>query len=423
MSFTPDLAKTIIAKNFRIELQRFNPGPLETTSELSSPADFRVSIYQFNISSKLRLILLTKIAEILVALMEVDYRVRIQIRECLENKYFGNQNQPFAANIAFQVAFCYQIGFGIKSDDNASRIWLEKSNKRSEDLEVEKEAVQHANWTSKSKFEFGGKFLKVNIMHEYRTWGLNQLEEARRECEREVGDMAQEFGELHFISLNLYATLGNLLDELGEFAKSKSLRMRIRDQIQKQSGVGSPYFIESIINVTNSHTKLGEWKEAQLLQEKVLKLAESTESLDVPSIKNHLASTYRSQGRWKEAEELEMQVMEMSLRVLGQEHPDTLISMASLASTYGNQGRWKEAEELEVKVIETFKKALGQEHPDTLTSMNNLALTYSSQGRWKEAEELEVQVIKMSSRVLGQEHPSTMTCMANLASTYRRQGR
>jgi hypothetical protein len=32
------------------------------------------------------------------------------------------------------------------------------------------------------------------------------------------------------------------------------------------------------------------------------------------------------------------------LRVLGDEHPNTLTSMANLASTYRNQGRWKEPE-------------------------------------------------------------------------------
>jgi Tetratricopeptide repeat len=50
--------------------------------------------------------------------------------------------------------------------------------------------------------------------------------------------------------------------------------------------------------------------------------------------------------------------------MLGEEHPDTLASMANLASTYRNQGRWKEAKELEVQVIETRKRVLGEEHPD-----------------------------------------------------------
>jgi hypothetical protein len=72
----------------------------------------------------------------------------------------------------------------------------------------------------------------------------------------------------------------------------------------------------------------------------------------------NLASTYWNQGRWKEAEELNIGVMKIRKRVLGEEHPHTLIIMANLASTYWNQGRWKEAEELEIRVMETNKRVL-----------------------------------------------------------------
>lgn len=75
-----------------------------------------------------------------------------------------------------------------------------------------------------------------------------------------------------------------------------------------------------------------------------------------------------------------------------------------------------------MQVIETRKRVLGEEHPSTLASMANLASTYRNQGRWKEAEELLVQVMETSSRVLGEEHLETLTTIANLASTYRNQG-
>jgi uncharacterized protein involved in tolerance to divalent cations len=50
-----------------------------------------------------------------------------------------------------------------------------------------------------------------------------------------------------------------------------------------------------------------------------------------------------------------------------------------------------------VSVIETMKRVLGEEHLDTLTSIANLASIYKDQGRWKEAEELEMQVKGCSS--------------------------
>jgi tetratricopeptide (TPR) repeat protein len=170
----------------------------------------------------------------------------------------------------------------------------------------------------------------------------------------------------------------------------------------------------------------GRYKEAEELQVQVIETRKRVLGDEHPdtlaSIAN-LASTYRNQGRWKEAEELEVQVIETRNRVLGDKHPDTLTSMANLASTYWNQGRWKEAEELEVQVLETTKRVLSDEHPDTLSSMANLASTYRNQGRWKEAEELEVQVIETRKRVLSDEHPDTLASIANLASTYRNQGR
>ena len=82
--------------------------------------------------------------------------------------------------------------------------------------------------------------------------------------------------------------------------------------------------------------------------------------------------------------------MEMTQKLLGAEHPDTLRSMANIAATYRNQGRWNEAEQLH---MEMRKKLLGAEHPDTLSSITNLAVTYRNQGRWNEAEQLEVQVM------------------------------
>jgi len=73
--------------------------------------------------------------------------------------------------------------------------------------------------------------------------------------------------------------------------------------------------------------------------------------------------------------------METSKRVLGPEHPDTLVSIHNLASTFRDQGWWKEAEELQAPVLEAWKRILGPEHPHTLAGMHNLALTYSNQGQ------------------------------------------
>ena len=196
--------------------------------------------------------------------------MRTQVRECLEINYRKNQNQPFAAHIAFQLAFCYHVGFGVKSNYNTCHVWLDKSNKQPEDLKAEEQAVQPSRWKSGGIQGYEGLVL-VDLIHEYRAQGLKTLGQAREECERLVEDMARVFGDFHFISLQLYTTLGNMLDECGELSKSKALRMQIKEQIEKTYGINHAFYNRSVINVVQSHTKLGEWMEAQLLQEELLK--------------------------------------------------------------------------------------------------------------------------------------------------------
>jgi len=117
------------------------------------------------------------------------------------------------------------------------------------------------------------------------------------------------------------------------------------------------------------------------------------DSIEKHDLRWKFAMCLHSDGRYREAGKVFEEVADANKRVLGAEHPDTLISVGNLASTYWKQGRWKEAEELGVEVMETSKRVLGAEHPSTLTSMANLASTYSNQGRWKEAEELGVEVM------------------------------
>jgi tetratricopeptide (TPR) repeat protein len=130
----------------------------------------------------------------------------------------------------------------------------------------------------------------------------------------------------------------------------------------------------------NSHSNRSKWRRLLPHAQHALShsLANSTdeERLDLAS---KCARTLYSDGRYKEAKELQIEVMKATRkRLLGDKHPNTLISMANLALTYRKQGRWKEAEELQVQVMETRKRVIGDEHPRTLTSMANLASMYSN---------------------------------------------
>jgi hypothetical protein len=39
-------------------------------------------------------------------------------------------------NAAYQLAFCYKVGFGAPSNKEQSRYWLQKAERPAEDLEI-----------------------------------------------------------------------------------------------------------------------------------------------------------------------------------------------------------------------------------------------------------------------------------------------
>jgi hypothetical protein len=105
------------------------------------------------------------------------------------------------------------------------------------------------------------------------------------------------------------------------------------------------------------------------------------ERLALAELLHRTASYFGYKGQWKLAEIFQLKAVDVRRKLLGEEHPSTLSSMANLAAIYLNQGRRKEAEELGVQVMEGFKRVQGLDHPNTFASMGYLALTYHSQGR------------------------------------------
>ena len=81
----------------------------------------------------------------------------------------------------------------------------------------------------------------------------------------------------------------------------------------------------------------------------------------------------------------------------------------------GLQRRYADAERLTREVLADRHRLLGDDHPDTLTSRATLARLAARQGRRAEAEELYRQVIADRTRILGASHPDTAAARTELA--------
>ena len=102
--------------------------------------------------------------------------------------------------------------------------------------------------------------------------------------------------------------------------------------------------------------------------------------------------------------------------MLGEEHPDTLISMNQLAAALLNLGNASSARDLHESALSVRRRVLGEEHPSTLGSMHNLASSLWALGDASGARNLLESALSVSRRVLGERHPDTLTSMHNLCS-------
>src|SRR6266496_4056762 len=109
-------------------------------------------------------------------------------------------------------------------------------------------------------------------------------------------------------------------------------------------------------------------------------------------------------------------------RVLGEDHPHTLLSRNNLAYAYREAGNPGRAIPLLQQALADSVRLLGEDHPDTLTPRNNLAGAYQAAGDLGRAIPLFQQALASRVRALGEDHPETLASRGNLAGAYQDAG-
>ncbi len=120
-------------------------------------------------------------------------------------------------------------------------------------------------------------------------------------------------------------------------------------------------------------------------------------------------------GRYTELEHLVRAIWEVHRRILGEDHPNTVLRSNNLATNLRALGRYAEAEPLLQKVLAVRRKTLGEDHPYTALSCNNLAIVLDAQGKSTAAEPLYQKALAIRRKTLGKDHSVTASSYDNLA--------
>ena len=138
-----------------------------------------------------------------------------------------------------------------------------------------------------------------------------------------------------------------------------------------------------------------------------------------------LAFTYYKLARYQDALSVDERRLRVSVKALGDKHPDSIAALRDVAVAYQNvydDGYARSLPLLE-KALRLRTEVLGDRHADTLSVMTDVANAYGFTGRASEALALYEQQLRITTAAFGNKDERTQNALRVVASAYSDMGR
>jgi MinD-like ATPase involved in chromosome partitioning or flagellar assembly/tetratricopeptide (TPR) repeat protein len=123
----------------------------------------------------------------------------------------------------------------------------------------------------------------------------------------------------------------------------------------------------------------------------------------------------RSQGRYAEARELNTATLAEQTRLLGEDHPHTLMTAGSLGGDLRAIGRYREALEMDQRTYPAWTALYGEDHQRTLSAANNLATSLRLSGDVTAALRVDSETYERRRTALGPHDLWTLSSARGIA--------
>ncbi|MFF2901113.1 tetratricopeptide repeat protein, partial [Streptomyces sp. NPDC057966] len=181
-----------------------------------------------------------------------------------------------------------------------------------------------------------------------------------------------------------------------------------------------PSLASALNNLGNRLSEVGRLHDALAVAEEAVAIYSQVAAtspayeLELAASRSNLAGAYLTAGQIERAMPLYEQTLADSVRVLGEDHPDTLLARNNLAGAYALADDVEKAIALYERTLADRRRVLGISHPDTLTSQSNLASAYALKGDLARAVALYEKTVTQSVQILGEGHPMVQNMRNNL---------
>jgi tetratricopeptide (TPR) repeat protein len=140
------------------------------------------------------------------------------------------------------------------------------------------------------------------------------------------------------------------------------------------------------------------------------------------NLRFNIANILRDLARFTEALATDEDVLQQQLKLLGERHPHTLMTVGSLGGDLRALGRYEEALKHDERTYQLWREDFGEDYPRTLTAANNLAASMRAVGDFHRARVIDEAVFKRRQIVLGADHPFTLHSQSSVGRDLREAG-
>jgi len=161
------------------------------------------------------------------------------------------------------------------------------------------------------------------------------------------------------------------------------------------------------------------WASVTTVSERVL----GPDHPDTVMAAGQLADAYIAAGQAPEAVPWFQWLLEFQIRTLGPDHPDTMAARRNLGRALVAAGQLPDAAAVFQRAAEDYERVSGAGHLDTIGAWEDLAAALSAAARFDEVTSLYRRTLADRERLEGPQHPDALATRAKLAGTCLAAGR
>ena len=361
-----------------------------------------------------------QVSKYIYALQETDYRVSRHITASLQ-RHAQRSNDISGLNAAFQLAFCYSIGFGVRRNEGLANHWLERSQRSREDLDAERRMVEPTaiEWTAKSGTvrSWLVYIAAPNLGRQYEKLGC--LETSRVAYQEAIQDSEESLGDGHWIVLSQKEILSSILEVEEKFFEAETLLLEIMGQIEKNpSSLPNNGWVHMILTrLARIFRTQGKLDTAEKWAQRAMKDSEEQpESLGHLVALLLLGSILCDKLQYQKAEGILVRADDGIRKILGERHNLALAALSMLCIVYMRVGDGDKRNRCAERLIELGVHRTEYRSQEMITLFANGALVLAQQQKYVEAKRLGEEALRLSEEFFGISNfrDGTMIILGNL---------